>query len=271
MRGLTPRSGTTVVELLTSLVVASIVTGAAYASLLHGRRATHALVQRAYHERSGLELVAVIEALGRQLRYPLVLGDTALQGDLRIGVGVACQVGDSFVALAPALPRSEAGLTMLADLPMPDDRLEFYIRGDSLAPAGWHSGRIHQVQQIQALDGCGSPSAFITATDHGRPIVRVGVSLSPLPPVGSPIELYRRIRLVAYRDGGNLGWMVGVRFCGEHACGSVQPLAGPIRSPREMGVMFHQPGSSDLVRFSVHMLGAEGTTSGLIRAAGPAR
>lgn len=245
---LSARRGVTLVEMLVALTIGVLLCGIALGAVRAIGRTVEGLVTRQVGERSGAEVIDLLETLGRHLRDPQLLGDTALQGALRIGAGVVCRVGDATVALAPAIAGSTEVMTILADPPAGDDRLDLLTGVRRPEERGWESARVVTVGRVPAPDGCGAESAFVTAAQRtAQVLVLTHTPMAGLPSPGSPAELYREIRLVPYRDGQG-DWMIGLRSCVEARCGPPQPMAGPIRSPREMGLRIrHRPGNSHIV------------------------
>lgn len=265
-------AGATLVDLLMGLVVASLLLASAHGALVSFRRVTDALVLRQRHELTGSDVIAILEAIGAQIRDPRVLGDSALHGEWRIGAGVVCQASPSLVTLAPAMPGRVESLTSVATAPAPGDRLDIFTVGEADGSPTWHTTLVSDVQERPALEGCGSESPYVARVHLGQPAFRIRHEAQALRPhLGAPVELYRAIRVLSYRDAAGHGWMVGVRQCLATGCGSIQPVAGPVRSPRDGGLIFRRVAAPELVEVTVRTPGSDRTLHGRIRGTGSAQ
>ncbi|MFZ9987208.1 MAG: PulJ/GspJ family protein [Candidatus Nanopelagicales bacterium] len=270
MPTLSARSGMTLIESLVALTVGSIILVGASAAMGQVRAVTDALVHRAPREQLGAEIIAIVEAIGRGLREPRVLGDTALQGEWRILVGVACNAPDSTVVLSPAGHDVRDAMTFEAEGPRVNDRLDLYLTSDSMREGGWESFPVTHVVSMTAA-GCGEGSRYVAPQDGARSVVRLTYAgTSRGPGAGTPVEIYRAVRLVPYRDV-SAGWMLGLRHCVGMVCGPVQPIAGPVRSPRDGGLSFRALPGVGSVAITVRLPGLDEVFLGRIPAAGSHR
>ena len=257
--------GVTLVELQVAVVVGAILVAAAYASLLSVRRVVDGALRRGEAHRVGDETIAVLEAVGPHLRYPAVLGDTALLGELRIGAGTLCRQTATTIALAPALSGSAEALTFLAETPIVGDRLEVF-GGEATGEAGWRTHQVTAVALVTAHEGCGSDGAVVALADRGRQVLRLSVDPPPSAlATGAPVELYRAVRLVLYHAGAQ-GWTVGFRSCQALRCGSAQPIVGPVRSPSDHGLRFRMDPAAPIVRAEVRVPGSAHRFEGVLHA-----
>lgn len=172
--------GVTLVELQVVVVVGGILVAAAYTSLLSVRRVVDEALRRGEAYRAGADAIGVLEAIGEQLRYPVVVGDTALHGELRIGAGIVCRQTPATLTLAPAHTGSSEALTVLAETPIVGDRLEAF-GGEATGEREWRTYRVTAVALMTAHEGCGSDAAAVAVVDRGRQVLRLSVD----PPPGS--------------------------------------------------------------------------------------
>lgn len=261
--------GVTIVELQVAVVVGAILVAAAYTSLLSVRRVVDGALRRGEAHRVGDETIAVLEAVGPHLRYPAVLGDTALLGELRIGAGTLCRQTATTIALAPALTGSAEALTFLAETPIVGDRLEAF-GGEVTGEAGWRTHQVTAVALVTAQEGCGADGgadgSAVAAADRGRQVLRLSVDPPPgAITAGAPVELYRAVRLVLYHAGAQ-GWTVGFRSCPALRCGSAQPIVGPVRSPSDHGLRFRMDPAAPIVRAEVRVPGSAHRFEGVLHA-----
>lgn len=257
------------VELLVGLAVAALVAAATFGGQLHLKRIAEGIVVRGQGERRGSELIAVIEAVGRHLRQARVVGDTALEAELRIGIGVVCRADASGLRLTPSELGNSDALTVLAEVPAAGDRLDFLASPDTARGLEWISVQVMEATALAGREACGDGSPYVGGS------LRSGVSVqltftqpAPVPPPGSPVELYRRIRLVTYQEGRG-AWMVGLRSCAGLRCGSVQPIGGPVRAPREAGLAFLAASAGSHVTIVARLPGVGRPFSGIILARHP--
>ncbi|MGA1360305.1 MAG: PulJ/GspJ family protein [Gemmatimonadaceae bacterium] len=257
--------GVTLVELQVAVVVGGILVAAAYTSLLSVRRVVDEALRRGEAYRAGADAIGVLEAIGEQLRYPVVVGDTALHGELRIGAGIVCRQTPATLTLAPAYTGSSEALTFLAETPIVGDRLEAF-GGEATGEREWRTYRVTAVALMTAHEGCGSDAAAVAVVDRGRQVLRLSVDPPPgAIPAGAPVELYRTVRLVLYHAGAQ-GWTVGFRTCPALRCGASQPIVGPVRSPSDDGLRFRIDPTAPIVRTEVRVPGSEHRFEGVLRA-----
>lgn len=257
--------GVTLVELQVAVVVGAILVAAAYTSLLSVRRVVDGGLRRGEAHRVGDETIAVLEAVGPHLRYPVVVGDTALHGELRIGAGTICRQTSATITLAPALTGSAEALTFLAETPIVGDRLEAF-GGEVTVEAGWRTHQVTAVALVTAQEGCGADGSAVAAADRGRQVLRLSVDPPPgAITAGAPVELYRAVRLVLYHAGAQ-GWTVGFRSCPALRCGSAQPIVGPVRSPSDHGLRFRMDPAAPIVRAEVRVPGSVHRFEGVLHA-----
>lgn len=239
---MTRRAGVALVELLVAATLGALICSASVAIVLHVGRATSAAVARDVGFRIGGEGVALLEALGRHLRYPVVIGDSALGGDVRIVAGVVCRGEPSSVTLAPAGPEVSDALAFLADVPAAGDRLEVLVPTGVAWEHEWDGLQVTDVSLLSAAQGCGATSPFVSAADRGALVVRLSVT-PPHPRLadGVAVEVYRSVRIMPYRTVSH-DWMIGFRSCVGDRCSTVEPMVGPVRSPADGGLRFRSDG-----------------------------
>lgn len=262
------RRGATLMELLVAATVGTILCTSAYAILLQLRRSVEAQVQRATAERLGTEVIALLEAVGVHLRYPVVLGDTALQAEMRIGIGVSCQGNATSLTVTPARIGSLDAMTVLAEPPTAGDRVEVLPPWGHTIGEGWVGTAVAETGWLRAKEGCDPGSPYLAPSEESGPVVRVTSSTDLWGGgAGVPVELYRPVRFILYH-AGDQGWTIGMRRCSDAICAAAQPVIGPVRSPRDGGLRFVRTSSAVVVQVRVPLL--DRTFSGVIAAIDPA-
>jgi hypothetical protein len=256
------RSGTTLAELLVGMVVGAILSIAAFAALLQVQRSSVRLVRRTEDHRLGHEILSVLHAVGQHLRHPVVLADTALHGEWRLITGVVCAVGPSTLTLAPDRPGTLEALSFVGDLPVSGDLLEAW-RDPASMGQGWEATRVIAVSQLSAEEGCGERSPYVAATLARRPVLRLAYSAAWPTVPGTPVEIYREVRLISYPSGLG-GWSVGWRTCVQGSCTAPQPITGPVRSRSERGLTLSVGSLFGEIRATVRIPGSERIIDGVI-------
>lgn len=259
------RRGVSLVELLVALGLGAIVLAAAHRAVRYEGRDAAAFRATRHLDSSGEEVLSVLLALGRHLRYLAPRGDTALAAEYRVLVGVACRVGDDFLVLAPGSGGSPEALTFLNEGPQPGDRLEWYApTTDPLAEEGWVVSRVTGVTILSAEEGCEAGSGFLPTALADAWVLRLDHEPAGMPGrPGTPVEVYRVGRLVSYASG-TAGWVVGWRTCRGDRCDPVQPIVGPVRTVAEEGLRFVVEATA--VRVRVRIPGRERVFEGTLRA-----
>lgn len=249
------RRGVTLGELLVALSLAGIIGAAAVGVLIPWGRSSSALLRAREETRLGREILSVIQAIGRHLRYLQVVGDTALAGEYRVLAGILCASTPNSITLAPARSGVSDALTFVQEWPMTEDLLEVYPGSDTGA-RGWEGARVVAVRVVSAQAGCGDESPFVSEADQSSPALALEHTgfVSDMR-VGSPVEVFREIRLVTYHAGIQ-GWTVGWRHCPQGHCSAAQPIVGPVRSPAEGGVRFDRSEDGGPMRLQVRLLGS---------------
>lgn len=249
------RRGTSLAELLVALALAGIIGASAMGGLIPWGRSISARMRAGEGARVGREVLFVVQAIGRQLRHPKVVGDTALMAEYRVSAGVLCASSPTSITLAPAHVGELDALTFVQEEPMMGDLLEVYQRPDS-GGQGWEGARVLAVRVVSAKEGCGAESPFISEAHHAAPALRLDhTGITSELRVGRPVEVFREVRLVTYNAGLH-GWTIGWRHCHRGHCLAAQPIVGPVRSPAEDGVRFDRPSAGGPMRLRVRPPGS---------------
>ncbi len=215
----------------------AVLLGAACASLLRSvRRAVTAGETRARAERGGREALAVFAALARDADSVVVLGDTAVELTVRIASGAVCARDATSVTLPPSRVSVGQALVARAQPVEPGDALSILRRDTLGAGARWIHTTVDSVSERAGEFPCGAVSGFVAAADASALRLRLFAgSLDATVTPGAPVRVGRRGRLALYYAGRG-EWMLGWRRCHAGACGVVQPVAGPLRSPGAGGL-----------------------------------
>jgi hypothetical protein len=211
------RRGAGLVELLVAMSILGVMGTIWMRASVTNERVSREQVRR---ERSAIATDEALRVIGASLGQiardePLrLLGDTALEWAAPVARGVACAVHPDSVSV-------------LIDHPgvwwdvLPDSADRLVIDHG----AGARSEHIVlEVRSRQSTVGCVGASRLLRVA----PLIGAPATGPPL------INVTRRVRLVVYR-GGDGAWWLGERRCAASlnaSCGAVQPVAGPLASPR---------------------------------------
>lgn len=241
------RPGFMLAEALCALALAALL-GVACATALAGvRRAMVTAESRARAERGGREALQVVTALARDADSIVVLGDTAVELTIRIASGVVCARDSGSITLPPARVALGPALVARAQPVEPGDELSVLLSDTLMGVLRWERGTIDTVSERAGEVPCGAVTGFVAATDAASPRLRlVPRSLSSAVRPGVPVRVGRRGRLAIYYVGRG-EWMLGWRRCAAGSCGVVQPVAGPLRSPRAGGFFAETAGTGSLL------------------------
>jgi hypothetical protein len=248
------RRGHTLAEALCALALGAVLAVASAASLTAARRALDLAEERDLGGRAEREAVAVVRRALATGSAATLRGDTAVDLDLLVGVGVACAVGaHEIIAPWPA----SGGLTLMPQLPAPDDLVA--VRGWRPDVADWQYAVVDSVSSRVAPEVCAVSDGWRDVADATQPVLRLVLSdsLSTALEPGAELRVYRRGRFALYHAGSG-DWMLGWRRCHPwtEACGPIQPVAGPLQPPGVGG--FRVALRADPDRWELSALGVGG-------------
>lgn len=253
------RRGHTLVEALCALVLGGLLAAASGLALTSARRALEMAEERDVGGRAEREAVAIVRRALSTGATPTVRGDTAVELDLLIGVGVACAVGSREVTM---LWPSQAGPTAMPQLPVPDDLLA--VRGWSGAVGDWSYALVDSVTSRVSATLCAVADGWRNAAEASSPLLRL-VLLDSLPEAlepGAELRLYRRGRFALYHAGAG-DWMLGWRRCHPwtDACVPIQPVAGPLLAPGAGGFRVYSRTGPDRWEIAARGVGGRGAAA----------
>lgn len=227
------RRGHLLAEALCALALGGVLAAAAAGTLAQARRSLGAQEARMRGVRGVAEALEVSAALVRAADSVAPLGDTALALSVRVAEGVSCARSGDTLVLPPVRP-GEPTLVRLALAPESGDRLRAWVEDSITGYAAWVEAEVLDASARPGEAACGPGGGFADAADVTRPRWHLWVpGLDPRVGTGAAIRLAREGRLAPYLSGGE--WMLGWRRCARGVCGIVQPLAGPLRRPRDGG------------------------------------
>lgn len=231
------RRGATVAELVVALALSALLAALGGAALVAIERYVRSTNASDTDQRVLREAAAVLEG---ELRAAMpdsivVRGDTAADLLAGVGVSVLCVGAPGVWVLPTDDPSATTPLTVLRSTPSAGDVAAIFDRA-----AGWHTTLVDSTQWRTDGAGCSTSGGFRSLADslaRRRVLVlRLRDTLSAR--TGAPIRLFRRGRYALTRstDGS---WGLSWRACSALVvCGSAQPVAGPLASPGERGLVF---------------------------------
>lgn len=251
--------GHTLVEALCALALAGLLALATGLALGAARGSLERAEAREVGGRAEREAVAIVRRALATGAAAIARGDTAVELDLLVGVGVACSVGVHELLMPWPQDR---GLTALPTLPTQGDLLA--VRDVATAPDAWMYAVVESVgSRLDALV-CTAAEGWRGAANASQPLLRV-VVLDSLPAhlePGIDVRIYRRGRFTLYHAGRG-DWMLGWRRCHpwSGACGTVQPVAGPLRAAGAGGFRVSAAADPDRWELSARGVGGRGATA----------
>jgi len=243
------RRGFTLVELLMSMVMLAIVSGAILTFLLRQQRFYNAvseiqLTRAQVRQATGLlpgELKG-ISSVGNDL---YIMSDTALEFRSTFGSAVICvnQTGKtSYITVPPTTLAKGSVLTNWTRTPVVGDSLLLYVDSTSTASRDdiWSAHAITAITPVttDATTGCPSTSGLMKSTDvsTSNPSYQfvVSPSASKTVNVAAAVRFFRRVHYSLYKASDNK-WYLAYYDClpgRTPVCNSATPqlLAGPFRA-----------------------------------------
>jgi hypothetical protein len=249
------RRGYLLVEALCALALGGVLAAASAAVLSSMRVAISRLDSRIEAERVSREALGVATAILRSSDSVVVLGDTAVDLTLLIGSGVSCGSDSVELWLAPSRTADATALTSWSQLPDVGDEIAMLTPDTVTGLHRWVGETIDgSVTRLPATP-CDEGNGWIAAGDAIARMhvltLRTAIPASP----GLPVRISRRGRLAVYVDGRG-EWMLGWRRCLMAACGVIQPVAGPLRTPASGGFRVIGPDGDGILEVAVHAVGA---------------
>lgn len=246
-----------IVEALCALALLGVIAATAGLVLSSARRALAERERRDAASRTERETIEILERSLVSGDGVVLRGDTAVEFDQLIGTGVLCATESR--ALYLPLPTGSAGsLTQWLQRPIADDVIAVHQE----APGLWWYATVDSVQDRFSAEPCGAAAGW---RPSGAAALRLTVweDLPPNLPIGGAVRLLRRGRFTLYHAGSG-DWMLGWRRCHPwlELCGTVQPVAGPLRAPSVPGLRFTtaaSPSRLEIIVTAVEGGGARGT------------
>jgi hypothetical protein len=238
MRPLTrSRRGHTLAEALCALALGGVLAAAAGLMLASSRRALEAAELRTIGGRAEREAVAIVRKAMEAGESIIAHGDTAVELDLLIGASVLCASESRALLLPPTRPTATVALSAMPQLPTADD-VVLVRRFDGSADGSWWYGVVDSVAERRAAEHCRSVDGWRSVADSAAPLVRLVLddSVPANIEAGAEVRIVRRGRFALYHIGRG-EWAVGWRRCHpwNGLCGSIQPVASPLRPPSAAG------------------------------------
>lgn len=231
------RPGHSLAEALCALALGAVLAAAAGLMLGSARRALEESELRSIGGRAEREAVAIVRKALRAGESIVLKGDTAVELDLLIGASVLCGSEAQALLLPPRLSAHALSMSALPQLPVPDDVL-LVRRFDGSADGLWWHGVVDSVEQRRLPEQCRWEDGWRAPADSSADLLRIvlrdSVPLDLEP--GAEVRLLRRGRFALYHTGRG-EWAVGWRRCHpwSGACGTIQPVASPLRAPGASG------------------------------------
>jgi hypothetical protein len=233
------RRGAGLAEMLVALALSAIVSAASAAALANAERYMRRARATSDGRRTLREAAAV---LGSELRAAAsdsvrVRGDTAVDFQGLVGVGVVCVVSGNVVVAPPDVAAGGFPYSSWRATPEAGDLLAVF---DTASGGVWRTVVVDSATTPSNGSGCKPSSGLMSAADSAahRPVTRIVLrsALNPAPLLGAPLRVVRPGRYVLTR-GADGSWSLSYRRCSS-GCGVAQPVVGPLAAPSDSGLVF---------------------------------
>lgn len=231
------RAGHSLAEALCALALGGVLAAAAGLMLGSARRALESSEQRTQGGRAEREAVAIVRKAVAAGESIVLHGDTALELDLLIGASVLCGTEAQALILPPLRGTASFPLSAVPQLPGPLD-VVMLRRFDGSADGIWWHAVVDSVVQRRLPHQCGWEDGWRAAADSSAELLRLVLSDTVPQDIeaGAELRVFRRGRFSLYHIGRG-EWALGWRRCHpwSGACGTIQPVASPLRAPGASG------------------------------------
>ena len=231
------RLGHTLAEALCALALGGVLAAASGLMLGAARRNLEASEDRTRGGRAEREAVAIVRKAMAAGESIVLHGDTAVELDLLIAASVLCGSETHALVMPPSRRDALLALTAMPQLPSPDD-VVLVRRFDGSPDGMWWYGVVDSVIERRWPAHCRVEDGWRSAVDSAAPFVRLVVADSVPWDLehGAELRVLRRGRFALYHIGKG-EWALGWRRCHpwNGACGTIQPIAAPLRAPGAAG------------------------------------
>lgn len=240
------KAGHSLAEALCALALGGVLAASSGLMLAAARRGLESSEEQMRGGRAEREAVAIVRKAIAAGESIVLHGDTAVELDLLLGVSVLCGSETRALLLPPATSAGALPLTAMPQLPGPDD-VALVRRFDGSPDGVWWYGVVDSVVQRRLPEQCRAEDGWRLSADTGLALIRIVVADSVPADLeaGAEVRVVRRGRFALYHIGRG-EWALGWRRCHpwNGACGSIQPIAAPLRSPGAGGFRIAEsPGS----------------------------
>ena len=246
------RKGTTVAELVISLTLAGLLAALGGAALVATERHVRNAVAGSADRRTIREAQSVLATELRTAAAEEITlrGDTAADFLGVVGVSVACVSSGTLLVLPGASSTNGQPFTTWRSPAAAGDLIAAY---DTTPPAAWRTARVDTVTSRTDGAGCSSSTGFRTAADSiaRRAVTRLRLDRALDVGTGAPVRILRGGRYMLH-FGSDRSWSLAYRACDAlGACGSAQPVVGPLATARDSGLSISVSGADPVLIVSV--------------------
>jgi len=235
------RAAFTLPEILVSIAIAGVVTGAIVTTLTRQQRfygaANQILGVRAQLRDAADVLASDIRGAAVASYGVPVMSDSAIELYTSIGTSIACAAPPGLaIGLAPSVLANGSTLTSLLVTPDTGDLASVYtIPGGIIDSAKWETRRIAAFSSRALSSTWAASTGFTTIADAAAGatgyLLTLASATATAPRKGAPVRFIRHSRYSIYKSSDGL-WYLGYRRCnvsGPPSCAAIQPLSGPYR------------------------------------------
>lgn len=237
------RRGASIIELMIALTIFGLVMAGVTGAIVEQTRFQAGAARVVGSQRSmrhiGDLVPSELRALGTRAGDIYAMNASSIDLRVTTGSSVVCAIGGGgmSVTIPPLQLATGLALTSWRDVPLAGDSVFIFDEGASTARNDdvW---RAYRLTAAPAAGNCATATGFTQSAAEAATgmTLAVATAVPATTPVGAPIRFYRpaRYALVSGTDGR---WYLGYTECAA-GCGTLDIVAGPVRSPSGRGVGF---------------------------------
>jgi pilin/secretion family protein with methylation motif len=237
------RTGASIIELMIALTIFGLVMAGVTSAIVEQTRFQAGAARVVGSQRSmrqiGDLLPSELRALGTGAGDIYAMTASSIDVRVTTGSSVVCTIaaGGGSVTIPPVTLVTGAPLTSWRDLPLGGDSVFIFDEGASAARND-DTWRAYRLTAATTAGTCPTTTGYTRSGAEaaaGRTVtVTPAIPVTTLP--GAPIRFFRPARYGLTAGSGGR-WYLGYTEC-TPVCGTLDPVAGPVRSPGGQGVRF---------------------------------
>jgi prepilin-type N-terminal cleavage/methylation domain-containing protein len=237
------RRGASIIELMIALTIFGLVMAGVTSAISEQTRfqagAARVVSSQRTMRQIGDLLPGELRALGTGAGDIYAMNASSIDLRVTTGSSVVCAVtgGGMSVTIPPVQLGTGLPLTSWRDVPLAGDSVFIFDEGASAARND-DSWRAYRLTAAPAAGSCATTTGFTRSAGEAAAgmTLTVATAIPLTTSVGAPIRFYRPARY-ALATGTDGKWYLGYTEC-SGGCGTLDVVAGPVRSPSGQGIGF---------------------------------